>query len=225
MVDAVSGSIASTGQSRSEIARKGLADNFDNFLVLLTTQLKNQDPTSPMDSNQFTQQLVSFAQVEQAVNTNDNLEKLLASNESSQLNSAVSYLGKMVQSKGNSFTLANGQADLYYTMEEASKQTSITITDAAGRTVAVIPAETSAGQHHLAWDGKDQNKNPVPDGTYKVQVSAMDADGNFLPVTTGVTNVVGGVAMEDGKPVLYVGDKADIAVALEDVTAVRFKQF
>lgn len=222
---ATTGSIASTASTRSETARKGIADSFDTFLVLLTTQLRNQDPTSPLDSNQFTQQLVSFAQVEQAINTNDNLEKLLSSNQTSQLNSAVSYLGKIVESEGDSFTLANQQGQFFYNLDSQAAQTFITITDSAGRTIATSGGEISAGKHTFDWNGLDQGGNPVSDGTYFVRVSAIDSDGNDVPVTTSVTNVVNGVSSENGQPTLHVGDDGDISVPLDQVLSVRFKNF
>src|ERR1044071_1210572 len=85
---------ASQAASQAGSAQKTLASNFDTFLSLLTTQLKNQDPMSPMDSNQFTQQLVQFSQVEQQINSNKNLESLIALTKSQTTTAAVSYLGK-----------------------------------------------------------------------------------------------------------------------------------
>src|SRR5690349_24911197 len=86
-------------------AMKQLSGNFSTFLTLLTTQLQNQDPLSPMDSNQFTQQLVMFSQVEQQINTNDNLQSLIALNLSQTANSAVNYIGRSV-------VMTNGEGSL-----------------------------------------------------------------------------------------------------------------
>src|SRR5579871_1104868 len=93
----------STGTSSSNDALSGLSSNFSTFLTLLTTQLKNQDPTSPMDSNQFTQQLVEFSQVEQQINTNDNLQTLISQGSSTASAMATTYLGRNV-------SVTNGQA-------------------------------------------------------------------------------------------------------------------
>ena len=225
MAISATGSIDSAAGSRSEVARKGIADNFANFLVLLTTQLKNQDPTSPLDTNQFTQQLVSFAQVEQAVNTNSNLEKILKSNDVGQLNSAVSYLGKLVETEGDTLTLANGEGEYFYDLESKASQTFITITDLFGRTVYTGFGETSAGKHTASWNGLDQGGNPVQDGMYKVSVSALDGDGNVIPSTVSTMNVVSGVSMEDNIPMLHIGDNEEVSVPLDKVLSVRFKNF
>src|SRR3954470_17819141 len=87
-------STSATSTSAAASAQKQLAGNFDTFLTLLTTQLKNQDPLSPMDSNQFTQQLVQFSQVEQQINANKNLESLVSMSKAQGATSAVGYLGK-----------------------------------------------------------------------------------------------------------------------------------
>lgn len=225
MVISATGSIDSATGSRSELARQGIADDFATFLVLLTTQLENQDPTSPMDTNQFTQQLVSFAQVEQSVNTNTNLEKLINSNNTSQLNSAVSYLGKLVETEGNTLTLANGKGEFAYDLESRATQTFVTITDMFGKTVSSGFGETSAGKHPVTWDGLGQGGNPVPEGAYKVSISALDADGNVIPTTVSTVNVVSGVSMEDGIPSLTISEEEDISVPLDKVISVRFKDF
>src|SRR5215469_6276624 len=80
-------------------SKKQLSANFDTFLTLLTTQLQNQDPLQPMDSNQFTQQLVQFSQVEQQINSNQNLETLISATKNQTSQSAVSYLGKSLTIK------------------------------------------------------------------------------------------------------------------------------
>src|SRR3569832_441863 len=102
--------------SGSNPALNQLTNNFSTFLTLLTTQLKNQDPTSPMDSNQFTQQLVQFSQVEQQINSNKNLESLIALTKSQNATNAVSYLGKTLKLTDGTAALINGQAQRTYTV-------------------------------------------------------------------------------------------------------------
>jgi flagellar hook assembly protein FlgD len=131
----------------------------------------------------------------------------------------------MVESEGDSFTLANGQGEFYYDLDDKANKTFITITDMTGKTVATGQGEVSAGKHKFVWDGKDQAGNPVRDGSYMIRVSAVDEAGDDVPVTTSVTNVVNSLSMVDGKPVLYVGDNSDVEVPLDKVLAVRFKDF
>src|ERR1700686_3335504 len=89
-------STTSTAQAAGVVGSQQLAGNFDTFLKLLTTQLQNQDPLSPMDSNQFTQELVQFSQVEQQINTNTSLASLIALTKTQSSANAVSYLGKTI---------------------------------------------------------------------------------------------------------------------------------
>src|SRR5215213_9555272 len=103
-----------TNATRSE---SQLAANFDTFLLLLTAQLKNQDPLEPMDSNQFTQQLVQFSQVEQQIHSNKNLESLISLTKASGAADAVSYLGKTLTVTDGNAALMNGQANWAYALE------------------------------------------------------------------------------------------------------------
>src|SRR5215813_1526719 len=141
-----SGSAATRSQSQ-------LATNFDTFLTLLTAQLKNQDPLEPMDSNEFTQQLVQFSQVEQQINSNKNLESLIALTKSRSSADAVSYLGKILTLTDGTTALADGHADWIYGLDSDAANATLTILDARGAAVYAAPAEKSAGQHTFAWDG------------------------------------------------------------------------
>src|SRR6201986_811416 len=118
--------------SNSDDAAAQLSGNFDTFLTLLTTQLQNQDPLSPMDSTQFTQQLVEFSQVEQQINTNDNLQTLINQGTSAAGTNAVSYLGKAVTVTNGNAPLTGGTAAWTYNLGTASAQTTLTVTDANG---------------------------------------------------------------------------------------------
>jgi flagellar hook assembly protein FlgD len=104
-------------------AKTTLASNFDTFLTLLTTQLKNQDPLSPMDSSQFTQQLVQFSQVEQSINANQNLEKLITLTQARAGSDAVNYLGKTVTITDGTAGLKSGQALWGYSLASDSAAT------------------------------------------------------------------------------------------------------
>ena len=95
----------STGATAASVtSRSTIAQNFNTFLQLLTTQLKNQNPLDPLDTNQFTQQLVQFAQVEQQMNTNTSLGTLVSLQQTAQSTAALGFLGSTVTVNGNTIT-------------------------------------------------------------------------------------------------------------------------
>ncbi len=198
-------------------AQKTLAGNFDTFLTLLTTQLKNQDPMSPMDSNQFTQQLVQFSQVEQQIGTNDNLKTLINQGGTQTGAYAVSYLGKAVTVGNGLAPLAKSQAIWAYDLGTNAAQTQLTVTDAKGNVVYSGAGETAAGAHAFTWNGKDGNGNLHPDGTYKLNVTSKAADGSAVTSNVTSTGIVSEVDMTGSSPLLMVGP---MAVALSDVAGV-----
>jgi flagellar basal-body rod modification protein FlgD len=201
----------------TQSAQQQLAGNFDTFLTLLTTQLQNQDPLNPMDSNQFTQQLVEFSQVEQQINTNDNLKTLIGQGTNQTGAYAVSYLGKTVTVTNGNAPLVNGQAAWNYNLATTAAQTILTVTDASGQTVFTGPGETAAGVHAFAWNGTNNNGGTVPDGTYKLTVSAAAADGTGVQSQVSSTGIVNQVDMTSGTPQLMIGP---MEIALTDVSGV-----
>lgn len=192
-------------QSASQLASQQLAGNFQTFLKLLTTQLQYQDPTAPMDSNQFTQQLVEFAGVEQQINTNSNLEKLVNYSLASSTSSAAGYIGKQVTVGGDSAQLSNGQANWAYSLAADATDTAITIKDAAGDVVYQTEGATSAGGHTLAWDGRQNDGSTAPDGTYTITVKSTNGSGQQIATTTNITGTVSAVDIQNGNTMLKVG--------------------
>lgn len=195
-----------------------LSDTFDTFLSLLTTQLKNQDPLEPLDANQFTQQLVQFAGVEQAVNTNKKLDQLVALQSGNQLNAAVSYLGNEIEAASDQVMLQDGSATLKYDLKGNAAQNAVTIVDGYGQPVRTIAGERDAGGHEFVWDGRDNNGNALPDGAYSFSVSAVDSTGQTVQATTSMVGRTTGIKTLDGTVTLSVGD---LDIPLEDVVAVR----
>ena len=196
--------IVSAATSAAERSRATLAINFDNFLTLLTTQLSQQDPLDPLDSNEFVAQLVSFTGVEQAINTNANIEKLIDLIKVVQSASAVGYLGTTIEAKGDTAMLADGEATYVYSLPETVATTSIVITNDQGEVVYVGEGETAAGEHSFVWNGRNNAGLPQPDGTYRISLSARDAEDNVVPVTTKISGRVTGVESAEGGLVLVV---------------------
>jgi flagellar basal-body rod modification protein FlgD len=206
---------ASTTQSA---AQTQLAGNFDTFLTLLTTQLQNQDPLSPMDSNQFTQQLVEFSQVEQQINTNDNLQTLINQGTSAAGTNAVSYLGKAVTVTNGNAPLTGGTAAWTYNLGAASAQTTLTVTDANGNVVYSAPGSTAAGNNVFSWNGQNAQGTTLPDGVYKLSVAATAPDGSSVATTVASTGVVSELDMSTGTPQLVIGP---MEVTLADISGVE----
>jgi flagellar basal-body rod modification protein FlgD len=210
-------STTTTGTTSQPDAMKQLSSNFSTFLTLLTTQLKNQDPTSPMDSNEFTQQLVMYSQVEQQIDTNDNLKTLISQGTSNAASMTTGYLGKKVSVTNGQASLTNGSATWTYNLKALAATTQLSITDANGRTVYTGTGDTASGNNTFTWDGKDINGNQLPDGAYKLTVTAADSNGNTVTSSVASAGTVTQIDMTGATPQLIVGN---MEVGLGDIAAV-----
>ncbi|WP_370151542.1 FlgD immunoglobulin-like domain containing protein [Ferrovibrio sp.] len=198
---------SSTANSAASASGVTLAKNFDMFLTLLTTQLKNQDPTSPMDSKEFTQQLVQFSQVEQSINQNKNLEKLISLFQSQQSSNLVNYIGKQIDIDSNVATLSSNSAAVwYYDMPSTASAGEIRVIDKNGKVVHTAQLEKTTGEHSFVWNGASGSAT-YPPGDYKLQIVAKDAKGDSMTVPVKVRQIVDGVERIDGTDYLTVGNK------------------
>lgn len=207
--------LSDLGEANSD--RAGIADNFDTFLQILTTQLQNQNPLEPLDVNQFTQQLVQFSGVEQSIKTNQNLENLIKFNAASIATSAVNYIGKSVNAEGNTTALAGGNATWTYNAEDAAPDTTVTIRNSSGTIVYGEQLSVSAGGGTFNWNGSTNDGDTAPDGNYTISFDAKDADGIAVPVAVQVSGKVDSVDLSGSEPQLMVGGKK---IPLSDVTFV-----
>jgi flagellar basal-body rod modification protein FlgD len=195
---------AAAAQTNAD-ALSQLSTNFQSFLSLLTTQLKNQDPLSPLDSNQFTQQLVQMSGVEAQLNTN-NLLQTVASNTSNGVSTAVGLIGKNVKAVSSTANLANGQAQWTYNLPAGAADVKLEVVDSTGKVVhAEAPSDLSAGDHNLTWNGKDLNGAKLADGTYSLRVTATGAAGAALDTVTYVQGLVTAVEQSSGNTLITVG--------------------
>jgi flagellar basal-body rod modification protein FlgD len=210
-------SAAGAAAATNATAAQQLSGNFNTFLQLLTTQLQNQDPLSPMDSNAFTQQLVEFSQVEQQINTNSNLQTLISLQQGGSASNAVSYLGKTVTVSNGNASLMGGAATWKYGLGAQSTATTLTITNSSGQVVYSAPGSTAAGTSTFSWNGQDNNGNQLPDGVYTLAVAAQAADGSAVQTAVASSGVVSEIDTSGSSPQLVVGL---MEIPLADVAAV-----
>ena len=208
----------STAPTASTQAHQTLSANYNTFLKLLTAQLQNQDPLSPMDTNQFTQQLVMYSQVEQQISTNDNLTSLIALTKSAAGSNAVSYLGHTALTQGGATSLSAGTADWSYTMPSDAASVTLNIADANGHSIFSTSGETALGTHDFTWDGKNAQGAAQPDGTYTLSIVAKAADGTALTPTVNGTGIVKEIDMSAANPVAIVGARQ---VNLTDIVGLK----
>lgn len=213
-VSALTGAPASAA-STADIAASKLTENFDTFLKLLTTQLQNQDPLSPMESSEFVNQLVQFTEAEQAIATNKKLEQLLEVQTQNQTTAGLGYIGNTVEFVGDEAPLQNGKAEFVYALEK-QEATTIVITDKNGIAVATAPGGSSIGRNTFTWDGKLSDGSDAPPGVYKIIVRG--ADGNKLDIATAGVGKVTGLETGSGGLTLALDD---VRALVEDVIAVR----
>lgn len=218
----ITGNPSPLGTSGNSVqAGASLSQTFDTFLQLLTTQMQNQDPLEPMDSGEFTQQLVQFSGVEQSILTNRNLELMLGMLMANHSAAAVDYIGKQVSAETDGAVLAGGEARWTYELAGNATATAITVMDANGKLVYATTGELTAGTHEFVWNGEDNAGNPLPDGEYTIEVIATGADGAAVDATTSVSGIVDSVEMRDGEPYLVIGQTS---VPLSSVVRVNETQ-
>lgn len=216
---AVSGTSGTSNTSSSSTVTggtTGIANNFDQFLTLLTTQLKNQSPLDPMDTNQFTAQLVQFAGVEQQLKTNETLGSLLSLTSASTATNAVGFIGSIITTDGATTRLADNKAEWKVNMPQAGSAT-ITIKNENGDVVFTQSKTLSAGDQTYSWDGTTSVGSKAPDGQYTITIDAMNTAGEPITAKTQISGVVDGVDFSGSIPMLKIGS---ISVPLDQVKSV-----
>src|SRR3954465_3483840 len=206
-VTSAQGTAPSTGAGvsfSSATDKTTLAGNFNTFLTLLTTQLKNQNPLDPLDTNQFTQQLVQFAGVEQQINMNQQLTSLVALQKATQTTSAMSFLGSTATVDGTTTKLTNGAAAWSFSVDKPSTAT-INIKSATGALAYSGSYPLTPGAQNFNWDGRGNNGVKWPDGDYTMTVTVVDASGTTVAVSTEVKGTVDSVGLTQNPPVLTIG--------------------
>ncbi|HEY6434423.1 MAG TPA: flagellar hook assembly protein FlgD [Acetobacteraceae bacterium] len=181
-------SSATTGQN----ALNALSGNFSDFLNMLMTQLQNQDPTSPMDTNEFTSELVEFSGVEQQINTNNSLSQLIQLTQSGEVMQGSSMTGKQVTVNSSQIPLQNGSGQVEFTTT-AAEPVGISITNGSGQLVRTATMNATAGQNSWTWNGTNNAGNSVADGAYNIAVVTANGSGGTTAVPFTVTGTATGI--------------------------------
>jgi flagellar basal-body rod modification protein FlgD len=210
--------LAATSATASSASNSltSLSQNFGNFLNLLMTQLKNQDPSSPMDANSFTTELVQFSSVEQQINTNASLNTLIQLTQAGDVSQATAVVGKQVMVQSTQMALQNGSGTLVFTAAAAEPAT-ITVKNAAGSTLQQVAVKASQGENAWTWDGAASSGRTLPDGAYTVTVTsgAPGVSATALPFT--VVGTATGVSAANNVVNLQIGA---LSVPFSDVVSV-----
>ena len=197
-------------------ALNSLSGNFQTFLTLLMTQLKNQDPTSPLDTNEFTSQLVQFASVEQQISTNRSLGQLIDLTQSGQVLQSSAMVGRQVEVASEQLALQNGAAKIKFTAA-ADGPVAVAVYGANGSKVADGLVQASAGSNEWSWNGRNGSGTLMRDGAYTVAVAGSSADGSTKALPFTVVGTATGVSQTNGSIRLQVGG---LTVNFSDVKSV-----
>jgi flagellar basal-body rod modification protein FlgD len=193
----------------------GIADNFQTFLTLLTTQLQHQNPLDPLDTNQFTQQLVQFAGIEQQLKQNDQLKSLVEIEKSAQATQALVYVGSKVAVDGSKAVFDKSATWNFQSDKDTSA--TITITNAAGQTCYSGNFQLKQGNSSFVWDGKGNDGVQFPPGTYTLTATGKDTSGNSVAISTEVQGLVDSVDLTASPPLLSIGGQTYTADKIKRV--------
>jgi flagellar basal-body rod modification protein FlgD len=196
-------SASGAGTVSSALDNTMIASNFTTFLQLLTTQLKNQNPLDPLDTNQFTQQLVQFAQVEQQMKSNDQLSTLIALDKMAQSTTALAYVGATVVVDGSTTQLDSSGASWSFNVSKPSTAT-VSITDASGQTAYTGTFAVNPGNQGFTWDGRGNDGTQWPPGNYTLTATAVDANKQPVAISTEVQAIVDSVDLTQDPPLLSI---------------------
>lgn len=202
----MSGSItATTATAAASSGNTRLAGDFNTFLTLLTTQLQNQSPTDPLDTNQLTNQLVQFASVEQQISMNQNLGRLITLQQSAQLTAAAPLIGQRVEVESDSLALQGGRAEVRLPAAGTARSAEIAVLDTNGRVLRQQVVALGAAPTGWTWDGRDAAGRSLGDGTYRVQVTGRGVNGEATALGFAVAGTVTGAERQGDALMLSLG--------------------
>ncbi|MGD0431834.1 MAG: flagellar hook capping FlgD N-terminal domain-containing protein [Acetobacteraceae bacterium] len=207
---------ASAAPAQSTDPLSSLSSNFGDFLNLLLTQLQNQDPTSPMDANSFTSELVEFSSVEQQINTNTSLGQLIQLTQAADVTQSSAILGKQVTVQSTQIPLQNGTGTLDFTAPSA-EPVSITVQDANGNILQQANVNAAQGANTWNWNGTNSNGQMLPDGAYTVTVTGGPVGTSPTAVPFTVVGTATGVTTQNDTVNLQLGA---LSVPFSSVTSV-----
>ena len=203
-----SSATSSSSSTASDLATgaSNLSTSYQTFLTLLTTQLQNQDPSSPMDPNQFTTELVQMTGVQQQLLSNQLLQQLVNASPGSGVSSAVSLIGKQVTATSATANLTKGQASWTYNLPSAASSATVSVANSTGQVVYTGAAPSfAAGSNTFSWNGQTNAGVQLPDGTYTLSVAATDSSGGAIRPTLSVSGVASSVQSVNGATMVTVG--------------------
>jgi flagellar basal-body rod modification protein FlgD len=223
------GSTATTSSSQAAavttaVSQKSSLSDMNDFMRLFLTQLKNQDPTAPMDVQESMSQLSQFAQVEQLTKLSAKLDSLYDTVQGQAANHAQSYIGREVTVQGSGLAFDGATPPAFsYDVPENSRRVKVEVLNESGSVVRSFQGSTSMGKHEAVWDGRLDGGQMAPAGNYALKVSAtVRAPGALestdMALQTNVSGRVSAVEFEDGKPWLIVGGKR---VAASEILSIR----
>ena len=205
--------------SQSQKSQQILSKDMKTFLNLLTTQLKNQDPTSPMDTNKFTQQLTQFSGIEQQIRTNKHLEKLVGLQGSNRKLRALDYMGATIEAAGHTNMLGKkGKAEWIYALPGKAKKVTIEVRDQKNNVVYTENRVNQSGRNEFSWDGKSSKGKRMPEGAYTIVVKAVDDKGKAMKYTAGIRGKVDSIDFVKDKVYARIGK---VTVDLDNIINVK----
>jgi flagellar basal-body rod modification protein FlgD len=218
MITNVSGAGATAAGAEASM-KQSTGMNKDDFLKLFVTQLQNQDPLNPQDGTQFIQQLAQLSQVEQAYNTNTNLQSMLNQGGNSMAMGAVSLIGRQIEALGSQVSLQSGSpTSVNFSLANSADQVTVSVLDAGGQVVKTLAGGAKgAGEGSVTWDGTNNAGTALGTGVYSFSVTAKDSAGNSVASSPLIKGKVDGVDMSGATPVLSIGN---LKLNLTDVTSV-----
>lgn len=199
---------AASGAVDTTAAKNKISGDLDAFLLMLTTQLQNQDPLSPMESNEFTQQLVGFAQVEQQIGMNENLQSQMALQRSSINSLALGYIGKYAEVNDNVLHFEGEKVKFAYGLASNANGATVKIYDKNNVLVRSLTGPATQGTHVLTWDGKNDSQQTLPDGEYKLKIEAKDQEGATVETWTTIQARITGASTDGTEPYLTINGAA-----------------
>jgi flagellar basal-body rod modification protein FlgD len=219
-------SIASSGAVNTSTSSSQTSTNSvlgkDDFLKLLITQLKNQDPLNPTDGTQFASQLAQFSSLEQLSNLNDAIQQSMNNSlyltQSINNSLASNLVGKNVTVLSDSVTnTGQGETQLGYTLPKNAASVSVDIQDEFGATVKTIQGVPAlAGDNKVSWDFSDNDGNKLPEGKYTFKVNAVDESGNSITAQTFSSGTIDGIKYSNsGAMVLINGEQYNLSDIME----------